>query len=116
MNNNTKQNIESNPIKNNKIDIFNNMINYFELTPKTLEIKSPYNLKNALDYLKNISLEKLSTELKEIIKVEEKNIFFNEDQERCFSLDNIKFLSSKLCDNDKIEYILLKDLKKENYI
>ena len=116
MNNNTKQNIESNSIKNNKNDIFNNMINYFELTPKTLEIKSPYNLKNALDYLKNISLEKLSTELKEIIKVEEKNIFFNEDQERCFSLDNIKFLSSKLCDNDKIEYILLKDLKKENYI
>ena len=50
MNNPQSQNTQ----KNIDDDIFKNMINYFELTPKTLDIKIPYKLTDALDYLKNM--------------------------------------------------------------
>ena len=114
MNDSQTQKIANDTQNNDENDIFKNMVNYFELTPKTLDIKIPYKLNDALDYLKNISLGDFSSELKEIIKIEEnKNNFYDEQD---FSIDNISFITSKLSDNDKTDYILLKDLKKENYI
>ena len=110
MNNTQSENTQ----KNNDKDIIKNMINYFELTPKTLDIKIPYKLNDALDYLKNISLSEFSSQLKELIPIQEnQNDFYDEID---FSLDNILFLTSRLSSNEKTDYILLKDLKAENYI
>ena len=108
------QNIEPIHLKDDKNEIFKNMINYFELTPKTLDIKIPYKFNNALDILKNINTYEFSSDLKEIIKIKEENNILNDDIN--FSIDNVKFLTSKLSDNDKTDYILLKDLKKEEFI
>ena len=88
------------------------MINYFELTPKTLDIKIPYKFNDALDILKEIYPENFASELKEIIQVKEENKTFNDEES--FSIDNIQFITSKLSDDDRTNYILLKDLKKEN--
>ena len=114
MSNSSFQSISTNSSNNNENDVFKNMINYFELTPKTLNIKIPYSFNNAIDYLKNISLDNFSSDLNEIIQVEESKADIYDEQS--FSIDNILFLSSKLSDNDKLDYILLKDLKNENYI
>ena len=108
------QNIKPIHLKDDKNEIFKNMINYFELTPKTLDIKIPYKFNNALDILKNINTYEFSSDLKEIIKIKEENNILNDDIN--FSIDNVKFLTSKLSDNDKTDYILLKDLKKEEFI
>ena len=114
-NNISPENIEaSNDLRKDKNDIFKYLINYFDLTKDTLDIKIPYNLNNALDYLKNISLDNISSELKEIIPIEQENNTLNDEQN--FSIDNVQILTSKLNDNDKIDYILLNDFKKENYI
>ena len=113
-NNTQPHNIESNSLKDDENEIFKNMINYFDLTPKTLDIKIPYKFNDALDILKNINTEDFSSELKEIIEIKKENDIFNDEQ--YFSIDNVKFLTSKLSDNDKIDYILLKDLKKEELI
>ena len=113
MSNSSFQSISTNSSNNNENDVFKNMINYFELTPKTLNIKIPYSFNNAIDYLKNISLDNFSSDLNEIIQVEESKADIYDEQS--FSIDNILFLSSKLSDNDKLDYILLKDLKNENY-
>ena len=111
MNNITSQNIEANYPNDDSNEILKNLINYFELTPKTLEIKIPYNLNNALDNLKNISLHDFT---KGMILEENNQIIFDEEQN--FSIDNVQILTSKLEDDEKTHYILLKDLKKENYI
>ena len=111
MNNITSQNIEANYPNDDSNEILKNLINYFELTPKTLEIKIPYNLNNALDNLKNISLYDFT---KGMILEENNQIIFDEEQN--FSIDNVQILTSKLEDDEKTHYILLKDLKKENYI
>ena len=111
MNNITSQNIEANYPNDDSNEILKNLINYFELTPKTLEIKIPYNLNNALDNLKYISLHDFT---KGMILEENNQIIFDEEQN--FSIDNVQILTSKLEDDEKTHYILLKDLKKENYI
>ena len=113
-NNTQPHNIESICMKDDKDEIFKNMINYFDLTPKTLDIKIPYKFNDALDILKNINTEDFSSELKEIIEIKKENDIFNDEQ--YFSIDNVKFLTSKLSDNDKTDYILLKELKKEELI
>ena len=114
-NNISPENIEaSNDLRKDKNDIFKYLINYFDLDKNTLDIKIPYKFNDALDYLGNISLGNLSTELKEIIPIEEKESMLDDEQN--FSIDNIQILTSKLNDNDKIDYILLNDFKKENYI
>ena len=95
-------------------EIFSSMINYFDLDQKTLDISIPYNLNNALDQLRNITLGTFSSELKDIVPEGEREIYFMDEKD--FSVDNIQFLTSRKLENDKIEYILLHDLKKENYI
>ena len=95
-------------------EIFSSMINYFDLDQKTLDISIPYSLNNALDQLRNITLGTFSSELKDIVPEGESEIYFMDEKD--FSVDNIQFLTSRKLENDKIEYILLHDLKKENYI
>ena len=95
-------------------EIFSSMINYFDLDQKTLDISIPYSLNNALDQLRNITLGTFSSELKDIVPEGEREIYFMDEKD--FSVDNIQFLTSRKLENDKIEYILLHDLKKENYI
>ena len=107
-------NIGSNDLGKGNNDIFKYLINYFDLDKNTLDIKIPYKFNDAIDYLGNISIGNLSTELKEIIPIEEKESMLDDEQN--FSIDNIQILTSKLNDNDKIDYILLNDFKKENYI
>ena len=96
-------------------EIFDSLINYFELTPNNLQIQIPYNFNNALKNIENLTLNSLSSDLKEIIPIKEKkSIYYYDDLK--FSLNNISFLTSKLSENGKIQYILLNDLNKGGYI
>ena len=96
-------------------EIFNKMINYFELTPQNLHIQIPYNFNNALDSIGKITLNSLSSDLKQIVPSKEKNRFYYLSEYK-FSLNNVLFLTSKLSQNDKTEYILLNDLIESGYI
>ena len=96
-------------------EIFDNMVNYFELTSNNLHIQIPYNFKNALENINNITLGTLSVDLKEIIPFKEKNKFYYYEDNK-FTLNNILFLTSNLNENEKTEYILLNDLLNGGYI
>ena len=96
-------------------EIFDNMVNYFELTSNNLHIQIPYNFKNALENINNITLGSLSVDLKEIIPFKEKNKFYYYEDNK-FTLNNILFLTSNLNENEKTEYILLNDLLNGGYI
>ena len=98
-----------------KEEIFNSMVNYFELTPDNLSIQIPYNFKNALDTIDSLYLDSFSSDLKEIVSIKEKKSFYYYN-EKNFSINNVRFLTSKLSDNEKTEYILLNDLKTDGYI
>ena len=65
-----------------------------------------------MSYIQNKALKDLATKLKEKVPIKEKRNIKNFN----FSLNNVCFLTSKLCRNKKTEYILLKDLKKNGYI
>ena len=91
------------------------MVNYFELNSDNLRIQIPYNFKKALDNMDNITLNSFSLDLKEIVPIKEKKIFYYYDGID-FTLNNITFLTSKLTQNEKTEYILLNDLKDGGYI
>ena len=97
-----------------KKEIFDNMINYFELTPKDISIQIPYNYQNALQTIDNISLNSISSDLKEIVPIKEESYIYYNGQ--TFSLNNILFLTSTLSQNEKREYILLNDLMSNGYI
>ena len=97
-------------------EIFHSMANYFELTPENISIQSPYNFNNALDTIKNKSICSFSSDLRDIISVKEKKSFFSYLYENSFSINNICFLTSRLTEEEKTEYILLNDLKAEGYI
>ena len=102
-------------LSKDKKAIFDNMINYFELTPETFYIKIPYKYNDALKKIESMTLNELSSDLKEIIPIKEKkSIYYYTDNK--FSLCNISFLTSKLSENGKTEYILLNDLDKGGYI
>ena len=85
-------NIQSNDLGRENNDIFKYLINYFDLDKNTLDIKIPYKFNDAIDYLGNISIGNLSTELKEIIPIEEKESMFDDEQN--FSIDNIQILTN----------------------
>ena len=96
-------------------EIFDEMINYFDLTPNNFQIQIPYNYKKALENIDNTTLGIFSSDLKEIVPIKEKKSFyFFNDLE--FSLNNIQFLTSRLKENEKTEYILLNDLVKSELI
>ena len=62
-------------------EIFLSMINYFDLDQKTLDISIPYNLNNALDQLRNITLGTFSSELKDIVPEGEREIYFMDEKD-----------------------------------
>jgi hypothetical protein len=113
-NNSTEKNLIDESFGDDKI-ILDKLINYFDLTPENLRIQIPFNFNNGLNNIQNKTLSDLSTELKEIVPTkEERNIgYFSEIN---FSLSNVSFLTSKLSQNKKTEYILLNDLKRNGYI
>ena len=96
-------------------EIFDKMVNYFELNPNNLGIQIPYNFRKALENIDNMTLDSFSSDLKEIVPNKEKKKFYYYDGID-FTLNNITFLTSKLTQNKKTEYILLNDLTDEGYI
>ena len=113
--NNSRENEIIDESLNDEKVILDKLINYFDLTPENLRIQIPFNFNNGLNNIQNKTLSDLSTELKEIVPTkEERNIgYFSEIN---FSLSNVSFLTSKLSQNKKTEYILLNDLKSNGYI
>ena len=97
-------------------DIFDNFSKYFDLNPNNIHIEIPYNFNTAIRALKNLSLEKFTNNLNEIVQreIDLESLSYKKDIN--FSIDNILFLTSKISSNDKFEYILLNDLKNEKYI
>ena len=102
-------------LSNDEKEIFESMVNYFELTPNNLNIQIPYNFNNALNTISTLYLDSFSSDLKEIVTINEKksSYYYTENN---FSINNVNFLTSKLSDNEKTEYILLNDLKNDGYI
>ena len=110
----TKDIIEE-EISKDKKEIFDKMINFFDLTPNNFFIQIPYNYQKAIESLDNITLDIFSSDLKEIVPNREKKPFycFSDLQ---FSINNLQFLTSRLKENGKTEYILLNDLVKSEII
>ena len=81
---------EDKELTKEKKEIFDNMINYFELTPNNISIQIPYSYQNALDTIDRLSLDSISRDLREIIPIkEQQHYFYFNDQ--TFSLNNILF-------------------------
>ena len=97
-------------------EIFYNFSNYFDLNPKHINIQIPYNLNSAIETLQNLSLESFTNNLNEIVQKEIDFDTISNKNDANFSVNNILFLTTKISSNDKLEYILLNDLKNENYI
>ena len=113
--NNSRGNIILYESSSDKKVILDKLINYFDLTPDNLGIQIPYNFNKGLNNIQDKTLSGLSKELKEIVPTKEKrNIRYSSDI--IFSLNNVSFLTSKLSQNKKTEYILLNDLKSNGYI
>ena len=112
--------------KNNLIPKFQ-MINFFDLDPKTFEILNPYDFDEAIKTINSITSEKY------------KNNYFNDyfkkdfefhgyEEDINFSIDNISFLTSTIVDNNSTleknknlnqfdyKYISLVDLSKNKNI
>ena len=99
----------------NQDDIINNFKSFYDLDPANIKIKIPYKFNNALEILDNLTLEKFTKDLNEIIQKEIDLDFLSYKNSVNFSLNNILFLTTKSSFN-KSEYILLNDFKKEEYI
>ena len=97
-------------------DIFDKFSNYFNLNPKNINIKNPYNYNTSIEFLKNLSLEKFTNNINEIVHKEFDLDSLSNKNDINFSINNVLFLTSKISSTDKIEYILLNDLKNDNYI
>ena len=106
----------SNELTDDEKDIFNNFDKYFDLNPDNIHIHTPYNFNSAIETLRNLSLEKFSNDLNEIVQKEiDINLLPNKNN-IYFSIDNILFLTTKISSKDKLQYILLNDLKNDKYI
>ena len=106
----------NNDLTEDEKDMFDNFSKYFDLDPKNIHIQIPYNFNSAIETLKNLSLEKFTNNLNEIVQreIDFESLSYKKDIN--FSINNILFLTSKISSNDKFEYILLNDLKNEKYI
>ena len=109
-------NIINNGLTEDEKDIFNNFDKYFDLNPKNIHIHSPYDFNSAIETLKNLSLENFTNNLNEIVQKEIDNDILPNKNYINFSINNILFLTTKISSNDKIDYVLLNDLKNDNYI
>ena len=116
MTDNSNTNNEKEDLTKDEKEIFDSMVNYFELTPNNLSILIPYNFNNALDTIKNKYIDSFASDLKDIISIKEKKSKYFYYYENSFSLNNICFLTSKLTEEEKTQYILLNDLKADGYI
>ena len=97
-------------------DIFDNFEKYFDLNPKNINIQIPYNFNSAIETLKKLSLENFTNNLNEVVQKEIDFDLLSNKNNVNFSLNNILFLTSTISSDNKLEYILLNDLKKEKYI
>ena len=95
-------------------DIFDTFETYYDLNPNNINIKIPYDFNSALERLQKLSLEAFTNNLNKIIQ---KEIDYESNKNLInFSINNILFLTSTISATNDIQYILLNDLKKENYI
>ena len=95
------------------------MINFFDLNSETFKIVYPYNLSEALETINNITSEKYKKNyFDDYLKKDYEFRGYEEDIN--FTIDNISFLTSTICDNNynkvNYEYISLVNLVKNNYI
>ena len=97
-------------------DIFDKISTYFDLNPENIEIKKPYNFNFALENLQKLSIETFTNYLNEIVQREIDFESLVNKKNVNFSLSNILFMTSKISSNDKMQFILLNDLKNDNYI
>ena len=95
-------------------DIFQYMTNYFELGPENLHIKCPYSLNSANEILKNLTLDSFTMDLQEIVQKEFNHKIYSIEEN--FSLNNIKFFTSSMLKDDTVDFILLKNFIKEDFI
>ena len=98
-------------------DIFNIFSNYFDLNPENINIKNPYKFNTAIETLQKLSLEKFTRNINEMTQKEFNfdSLQKNKNNDN-FSINNVLFLTSTISSENKIEYILLNDLKKDKYI
>ena len=95
-------------------DIFDTFETYYDLNPNIINIKIPYDFNSALERLQKLSLEAFTNNLNKIVQ---KEIDYESNKNLInFSINNILFLTSTISATNDIQYILLNDLKKENYI
>ena len=111
----SSQNIINGDLTEDEKDIFNTFSNYFDLNPKNIRIQNPYNFNLALKNLQKLTIENFTNNLNEIVQKEiDLDTLLNKKNVN-FSLNNILFMTSKIS-TDKMQYILLNDLKGEYYI
>ena len=95
-------------------DIFDTFETYYDLNPNNISIKIPYDFNSALERIQKLSLEAFTNNLNKIVQ---KEIDYESNKNLInFSINNILFLTSTISATNDIQYILLNDLKKENYI
>ena len=95
---------------NNYEDNTLNMPQFFDLKEEDLQIVNPYDFNAAIERLKNLSDEELNDDMSCFQK---KNFdLVNREIEATFSIDNIKFLTSKIESNGELNLTILEDLEK----
>ena len=95
---------------NNYEDNTLNMPQFFDLKEEDLQIVNPYDFNAAIERLKNLSDEEL---IDDMSCFQKKNFdLVNREIEATFSIDNIKFLTSKIESNGELNLTILEDLEK----
>ena len=95
---------------NNYEDNSLNMPQFFDLKEEDLQIVNPYDFNAAIERLKNLTDEEL---IDDMSCFQKKNFdLVNREIEATFSIDNIKFLTSKKESNGELNLTILEDLEK----